>query len=381
MFVQDLFWKNIPQKNIRNKDKGMLTELFRESLLKDTTRPTFVYTGTNHIKQFDSLELSPKTYKKLSKGVDIYLYEPVSPYIKDTIHNNHFYSEFNTFDNLYADELDSIVNWQQKNSIKNINVYTGDYNIQKYYAKNYPTLNLFCMDIFLRDFFCGGNTTLDLNYNKKFICPNWRYTKHRHLLSAFLVDKDCYLSWNFKTNYELLMDRTWIELDKWSGTNYETIIKQNIDTLNQNIPYVLDYKNAKTTDASMKQWPVFAPQGRGLEAFYLDSMCAIVNETRFAQPTANFSEKTFNAMLYGRPFVMVGPPHTLKYIKELGFKTFDSLWNEDYDSIQNPTDRLIAIFELIEHIANNDCNLQDIEDVLIHNQKLVSKFYKNCKIL
>jgi len=377
MFVQDLFWQNIP--SMRDKNRGMLAELFLKSFLKDSTRPTFVYTGTNHIKQFNELEFSIKTINKLKRrGVDIYLYEPVSPYIKGTKHNNHFYSEFNSNDNLCADELDSIVEWQEKYDIKNVNVYTGDYDVQKYYSKNYPSLNLHCLDIFLRDFFCGSGSQLNFKYNKKFICPNWRYTKHRHLVSAFLVDKDCHLSWNFRTNYELLMDGTWIDLDAWK---YENIIKKNINILNKNTPYVLDYNNAETTDAGMKHWPMFAPEGKGLEGFYIDSMCAIVNETRFAQPTANFSEKTFNAMLYGRPFIMVGPPHTLKYLQELGFKTFNELWSEEYDSIENHTERMNAIFELIETVEKENYNLEDIKATILHNQAMVSNFHKNDKTL
>ena len=50
--------------------------------------------------------------------------------------------------------------------------------------------------------------------------------------------------------------------------------------------------------------------------YYKNSFCEVVCETRFAQPTGNFSEKTIRPMHFHRPFVLVAPPHTLKYLKE-----------------------------------------------------------------
>jgi DNA-binding ferritin-like protein len=50
------------------------------------------------------------------------------------------------------------------------------------------------------------------------------------------------------------------------------------------------------------------------------------------------------------PFIEVSSPHTLQYLKDLGFKTFHHFWDESYDEIENHTDRFIKICELITYL-------------------------------
>ena len=102
----------------------------------------------------------------------------------------------------------------------------------------------------------------------------------------------------------------------------------------------------------------------------------IVNETRFAQPTANFSEKTLVAINYGKPFIIVGPPKTLKYLKKFGFKTFNKYWSEEYDKIENHSQRMAEIFKVIDYINSkslDDLNdmYRDMSEILNHNRKIL----------
>jgi hypothetical protein len=85
---------------------------------------------------------------------------------------------------------------------------------------------------------------------------------------------------------------------------------------------------------------------------YINSFVDIINETRFAQPSANFSEKVFQAMQYQKPFIVVGPPKTLEYIRSMGFKTFNDFWDESYDDELHHGERLAKIFDLIDQIMN-----------------------------
>ena len=48
-----------------------------------------------------------------------------------------------------------------------------------------------------------------------------------------------------------------------------------------------------------------------LKKFYSDVFVDIVTESRFAQPTANYSEKELQPIFYKKPFILVGPPKTL----------------------------------------------------------------------
>lgn len=52
------------------------------------------------------------------------------------------------------------------------------------------------------------------------------------------------------------------------------------------------------------------------------------------------SEKTFKPIAFWHPFVVCGDRHSLKYLRQLGFETFDNLFNETYDSIDAWPQRL-----------------------------------------
>lgn len=54
------------------------------------------------------------------------------------------------------------------------------------------------------------------------------------------------------------------------------------------------------------------------------------------------SEKIFKPLAYYHPFVVAGSMNTLKYLKDQGFATYDTWFDESYDLIQNDRIRLAA---------------------------------------
>jgi hypothetical protein len=71
----------------------------------------------------------------------------------------------------------------------------------------------------------------------------------------------------------------------------------------------------------------------------------------------------------------------LKKLKELGFKTFDSLWDESYDTILDNEDRLIKIFDLITEISEwplEECEkkYKSVLDICIYNKKHLQTFWE-----
>jgi hypothetical protein len=114
------------------------------------------------------------------------------------------------------------------------------------------------------------------------------------------------------------------------------------------------------------------------------SFLNIVGETVFDYPYPYITEKTFKCFWHRSPFIIVGAPGSLAYVKQLGFKTFDPWWNESYDLIQNPAERLTAIFKLLDIISNwslDRCQevYNEMSDVLNHNQQHYNNYY--CKEL
>ena len=55
------------------------------------------------------------------------------------------------------------------------------------------------------------------------------------------------------------------------------------------------------------------------------------------------TEKTLKSFVYKWPMLMVGNPYTLKALRTIGFKTFPMLFDEGYDEIEVPQDRMIHI--------------------------------------
>lgn len=101
----------------------------------------------------------------------------------------------------------------------------------------------------------------------------------------------------------------------------------------------------------------------------------IVLETLFDDKRIHLTEKILKPIACGHPFILIGSPGSLEYLRSYGFKTFSGLINEDYDQIQNPVRRLDAIVNLMKDITsmseNDKINLfQQMSCVAKQNQEI-----------
>lgn len=102
---------------------------------------------------------------------------------------------------------------------------------------------------------------------------------------------------------------------------------------------------------------------------FSDAYLSIVTETFFTGPLY-FSEKIFNSMLYNHIFVYLGPVHSLAYLKTLGFKTWNHIIDESYDSIENPAERLLALTRSLTDFLSN--SLDEIKQIYIENLNIIN---------
>ena len=77
----------------------------------------------------------------------------------------------------------------------------------------------------------------------------------------------------------------------------------------------------------------------------------IVLETLFDDDRLQLTEKSLRPIAVGQPFILAGTQGSLEYLRSYGFKTFDSVWDESYDLIEDPAERLIQIAELMKYIS------------------------------
>lgn len=339
----------------------MVTRSIKPIVLNDTNRKAMAYMNNGYIKELDELNHIS------TDPIHIYLYEPLCSY--DATQESlatHFYSEFyNDVDinNLRAYELDSIYNYAVRNNLKVI-VHTGDYNAHKYYPHYDSHLELICDDLFLS--VCTKildlNEEIEPNFTKKFINLNWRHTNHRQLLASFLAEEDGYLSWYYNSDFDEVKENARFDLEQWQYRHpilYQKL-KNGCELLNNKGPYTVDID--ATTTSMNSQWPetieyeagvspaLFNKQVNSLEKYYRDIFVDIVTESRYSQPTGNFSEKVLQAIQYQKPFILVAPPYTLEYLKSYGFKSFDQYWDESYDTELDHGERLAKILYIIDNI-------------------------------
>lgn len=306
-------------------------------------------------------------------GLHVYLYEPLCSYdsLSSGIHTQGFYSEFDEISPIAirAEELDSISEYAYRNQLTNVTVHSCDYDIDKWYT-SYNNLKLTCDDLFLKTQkkIVGIRENPEKQFIRNYICLNWRFTKHRQLVSTFLAGRNGHLSWHFKASFDVLHKDLFFDLSSWE-TKYPSLYEQlakGCEYINNYAPLCID-KHSSVTEVEHPlhaMWPdtkefspgvtpaLFNQVSNNLADYYFEAFIDVVNETRFAQPTANISEKTFQPMQYLRPFVLVAPPKSLEYVKTMGFKTFSEFWDESYDDEFDHGERLAKIFLLLDNLFN-----------------------------
>jgi hypothetical protein len=107
----------------------------------------------------------------------------------------------------------------------------------------------------------------------------------------------------------------------------------------------------------------------------LNSWVSVVSEASFAEDTCFISEKTFKPIATRHPFIIYGNKHSLKYLKKMGYKTFEGFIDEQYDNLDS-WDRLDAIVNEIKKIKalSNNQKLEwfnEMKHILNYNYDLM----------
>lgn len=118
----------------------------------------------------------------------------------------------------------------------------------------------------------------------------------------------------------------------------------------------------------------------GDDKYYRNSRFSIVTETfffklispKYDEVSIFLSEKTFKPMVGKHPFINMNRPHTLKYLRSMGYRTFSPWFDEAYDDIENDEQRLLAIFNEIDRLCSltqSEWNAieKDIAPIIEHN--------------
>jgi hypothetical protein len=116
--------------------------------------------------------------------------------------------------------------------------------------------------------------------------------------------------------------------------------------------------------------------------FLSHSFVYVAAETVGNYPYPYFTEKTWKAMVSSMPFMIIGARHSLKKLREFGFWTFDSWWDEEYDNCLHVADRIKHVALELEKICALDYDSLEnyrkkIQPVVDHNRSHLLQFYSN----
>jgi hypothetical protein len=118
-------------------------------------------------------------------------------------------------------------------------------------------------------------------------------------------------------------------------------------------------------DGDMSDWNTqrfFNPE------WYNDTCFSFVSETHISliDQKVLISEKSYKPIAFYHPFVIMGPPGILKSLKNLGFETFENLFDESYDLELNWNKRLNILVNNVKQFQKQSYD-QITQEKIAHN--------------
>lgn len=202
----------------------------------------------------------------------------------------------------------------------------------------------------------------EIEREKKFITLNNRKRQHRIDLKNFLNDnnilKDSFYSFNWENNF-----------------NFNNNIVNNNFNFRDVRQYYFLLKHL--TLKKIKHYFINDDLWTNLEMIQLfkKSLFYIITERDYSNNCIFPTEKIYKSFLYKIPFILIGNPGTLNYLKQKGFKTFFPFINESYDNELNYQKRKKMIYD--EILRLNSINLKnlyiDCNDIMKYNYNLLKE--------
>lgn len=127
---------------------------------------------------------------------------------------------------------------------------------------------------------------------------------------------------------------------------------------------------------------IHEPYPKKLGELFRLAQLNIVYETHPIDDLSIITEKTYKAMFYEKPFLVLSQPGALKILKNSGYKTFSPFIDESYDDINDYNQRASAIIAEVKRLNQlPDDQFQELiencKPMVSHNQKyLISEMHK-----
>lgn len=179
---------------------------------------------------------------------------------------------------------------------------------------------------------------------KIFLNLNRRHRLHRHALLVKFIEKDLLKFTDMSMSKERTIEE-WVRDIQYACKKYSVNMHiDDITAMYDTLPWVLDSEN-------FHRFPV-EDNLLDTATLYDNTYISLVSETNFESQVIHMTEKTFKPILFKQAFIIVGPPKTLHYLKQMGFQTFEDYWDESYDSEYDHYARMNMITDVCSKIAS-----------------------------
>ena len=251
------------------------------------------------------------------------------------------------------------LNWVRNIFQRNILLHSEkrSYEVKKYLAdKSLIPVYYWSHAIIARDWYrYAEHEIFKKNIRKRFLIYNRAWTGTREyrlrftdlLIANGLVDQ-CQSSCNPTNN----------------GQHYQTHSFQNL--LWRPLNNLENYFEPVNIDSSAS--------GDFCTSDYESTCVEIVLETLFDDNRLHLTEKSLRPIACGQPFILASTQGSLAYLQSYGFRTFDTIWDESYDLIEDPYNRMEAIIKVMKVISSwseSELNekLQYVQEITIYNKQ------------
>ena len=216
---------------------------------------------------------------------------------------------------------------------------------------------------------------LKTNKPYKFLFLNGRARPHRKYLyerfrESNLIDQSLWTMLDgrpsFSRNFKLEKDNinllsTTSEI-RWLDSSYEFEFYKN-PTVHADPPQRSFIKNQLFNNEWGEIYIEPAP--------YIDTYFSLVTETVYEYPYSFRTEKTAKVLAVGHPFIVAASVGFYRDLRNLGFRTFDTVIDESFDLVENHQDRMDRIYTVVQDLCNQDLVsfLRECEDICKYNQQ------------
>jgi hypothetical protein len=210
---------------------------------------------------------------------------------------------------------------------------------------------------------------VNVTKNKKFIKLVRRYTPGRVLSHISFTQAD--LNRDGFISMPSHCVASGIPLEEYMAQKFKNEDITNVQSYILDAEPIKDIERSKTSNflgMNIKQ--------ENLLPYFHQSYFSVVAESRIEHNLENFyfyTEKLIRPMLYNHPFILLSTPGALEYLRAAGYKTFENVWPEDYDKIQDYTERTKRITELVKSLCSRNLEQLTVEcaEIVTHNRLMV----------